>query len=145
MNRTSRSHLYNGASLPGAVQSTRSRALPRQKRAAVCYSDPPSKRLTGAETFCPRAIFRLVSVVLGVSVVTASLTFLVSVKTEQVQSGYAIFAAQIRAQELRQEQSALQVELSALKSPDRLHRVAQSKLDMHAPGSARTIGLGSSK
>ncbi len=102
----------------------------RPTSSMVCFSDPPSRRLTGNERLSPRALLKLVSAVLGASLITGALTFLVWLKIEQVQAGYSIFALQMRLLELRQEQSALQVERTALRRPERLSRLAQQKLGL---------------
>lgn len=103
----------------------------RPSSSMVCFSDPPSRRLTGNERLSPRALVKLVSAVVGASMITGALTFLVWLKIEQVQAGYSIFALQMRLVELRQEQSALEVERSALKRPERLSRLAHTELGLY--------------
>lgn len=83
----------------------------------------------------------LVSAIVGVGLITASLIFLVWVKMVQVQAGYAIHALQTEAMKLRQERSTLEVEVSALKRPERLRRIAVERLGMAPPAPHQLVRL----
>lgn len=65
----------------------------------------------------------LLACIVGVSLVVASLVFVVLVRMGDIQAGYELYALQKRKVELTQQRSALLLELSALKRPDRLARV----------------------
>lgn len=66
----------------------------------------------------------LLAVVLGASLVVASLSFLVAVRAAQLQNGYHLYSLSREKAELLEERSHLQVEVAALKRPDRLARAA---------------------
>jgi len=75
----------------------------------------------------------LAASIVSAACVTASLVFLVWVKMTQVQVGYDIHRQQTDLVKLRQEKSALEVEVSALRRPERLMRLARERLDLAPP------------
>jgi cell division protein FtsL len=84
----------------------------------------------------------LVSAIMSAALVTASLIFLVWVKMSQVQLGYEIHRQQSDLVKLRQEKNALEVEVSALRRPERLLRLAAERLDLHPPRPDQLIVVG---
>lgn len=83
----------------------------------------------------------LVGAILGAGLITASLIFFVWVKMAQVQAGYAIHALQTEAMKQRQERSSLEVEVSALRRPERLRQIAVSRLGMAPPKPEQLLRL----
>ncbi len=81
------------------------------------------------------------SCVAGTALVVGATAFLVWVRVSQVETGYAI--QQLRQDEtrLRNEKSALQVEVASLLRPERLAALAKSELDLEAPDATRTFRL----
>lgn len=84
----------------------------------------------------------LVCAIVSAALVTASLIFLVWVKMSQVQLGYDIHRLQNELVKLRQEKSTLEVEVSALRRPERLLRLAAERLDLRPPRPNQLIVIG---
>ena len=85
------------------------------------------------------ARFLVLSIVCA-ALVTSSLVFWVWVKMAQVQAGYRVHELQRELVQLRQERSALRVEVAALKRHDRLHRLSEG-LGLHAPPAEDVIRI----
>ncbi len=81
----------------------------------------------------------LLASVTAVSLIIASLVFLVWAKMTQVQTGYKIHALQVELMELRYERNALLVELSSLSRPDRLEKIAKQDFGMAFPLPSQVI------
>ncbi len=82
----------------------------------------------------------LLAAVASVSLVVSALVLLVLVRMGDVQAGYEMYALQKRKVELTQQRSALLLELSALRRPDRLAR-AGSELGLAPPRADQMLRL----
>jgi cell division protein FtsL len=84
------------------------------------------RREAPAELPAAAADARLLTVtVLGAALVVSSLVFLVWVRMAEMQAGYRLYSLQREKVALRQERSKLELELAALRRPERLARAAK--------------------
>ena len=90
----------------------------------------------------PQGLMSLLATVVAAALVTASVVVLVWVKMTQVQSGYAIHQHQQELLELKRERSALEVEVSSLRRPERLARVGQRHFGLRAPAPGQVVKVG---
>lgn len=141
-------HVSTRPALPSAPPQKRTRTI--KKRAAggagATASQPSLRPRTWARTGTTSASLArpptaaggqgvpvLVASLFAAALVTAAVVFLVWVKMVQVQAGYRIHELQREVVDLRQERSALEVEVSALRRPDRLDRVGRERLGLFPP------------
>jgi cell division protein FtsL len=87
----------------------------------------------------PQGLVSLLATVVASALVTASVVMLVWVKMTQVQAGYAIHKHQQELLELKRERSALEVEVSSLRRPERLARVGQQYFGLRAPAPGQVV------
>lgn len=80
----------------------------------------------------------LVASIVGASLVLVSALFFVWLRMTEVQSGYEVYRLQRDKVRLRQERSALEVEIAALRRPDRLQKMA-SQFGLIPPSAARIL------
>mgnify|MGYP001792823647 CR=1 FL=1 len=66
-----------------------------------------------------------ITIVLSAAALVAAALFRVWVHQSIIEHGYAISQARREARELNKEHKALEVQFSALRSPERLHRAAK--------------------
>lgn len=81
----------------------------------------------------PEGLGALLATVVAAALVTAAVVFVVWLKMVQVQAGYAIHELQRDVVELRQERSALEVEVSSLRRPDRLAQIGRERFHLAPP------------
>lgn len=90
----------------------------------------------------PDGLVSLLATVVAAALITASVVMLVWVKMTQVQAAYAIHQQQQQLVELKRERSALEVEVSSLRRPERLARVGAQHFGLYAPAPGQVITLG---
>lgn len=73
------------------------------------------------------------------------LLFLVGVRVAQLQAAYSIAKLETQRVELDQERRVLELEISVLKRPDRIERLAETKLGLNPPSEAQFLRLSQRK
>ena len=75
------------------------------------------------------------------ALVTASVLVLVWVKMTQVQAGYAIHQHHQELLQLKRERSALEVEVSSLRRPERLSRIGHRVFGLRPPAPGQVVKI----
>lgn len=110
---------------------------------AVSFADEP--RVAGTELSpSARAPAMLLAAIVGASLVVGSVVVLAWVRMAEVQAGYEVYRLQRDKVRLRQERSALEVEIAALRRPDRLQRLAE-RYGLEAPPQERVLRAGEAR
>jgi cell division protein FtsL len=73
--------------------------------------------------------------------VTAALVWMVRVKSSAIEAGYRIHSLRLQLVQLEQQQSALEVERTALSRPTRLAAIARGELGLVPPDVSTSIAL----
>lgn len=85
-----------------------------------------------------RQYSQLAAAMVGVSTIVAALLFTVSLRIQHVQLGYELYSLQRRKVELTQQRSMLELEVAALKRPDRLARIGRD-LGLQPPTTTQVL------
>jgi cell division protein FtsL len=91
---------------------------------ALMESGRTKARRDDAHAPVPSRTAALLAWVVGAALVAASLVVLVQVRTAQLKNGYELYALSRAKAQLLEDRSRLEVEVAALKRPDRLARKA---------------------
>lgn len=85
-----------------------------------------------------RQFTRLAAAIVGITMIVVALLFTVSLRIQHVQLGYELYSLQRRKVELTQQRSMLELEVAALKRPDRLAKLGR-ELGLQPPTTTQIL------
>lgn len=85
-----------------------------------------------------RQFSTLAAAMVGISIIAVALLFTVSIRIQHIQLGYELYSLQRRKVELTQQRSMLELEVAALKRPDRLAKLGR-QLGLQPPTTTQVL------
>ena len=102
-------------------------------------SASPHPPHTRQDSLSPSSTFRLAPLILSLILGLAGVGVYMWPRVQVIRLAYQLQSSEQRLKELLQERDQLQVELAALKDPQRVYRIATEQLGMRAPGHAQRV------
>jgi cell division protein FtsL len=106
------------------------------------FSSPSHARSIPLERALPPLPKAFVALVAGAILVTLSVAFLVWIRIEVLQLGYAIDQAQRQKNQLVEKVRLLELEVATLKRPERLDQVGRRELGLFPPTAEQILTPG---